>query len=125
MLIKLGVYFVITNILEWIFVSVEARIEENETLLVSLQKQVRAHFKMASLQIPRKVLATKFDELVQAGTEPRLSDQVLVCSGSKCWFEMLKNVMTFAIEISVLLKTKVSKKIEQVSSHLTFILNKQ
>jgi hypothetical protein len=60
-----------------VFFSVEARIDENEMLMVSLQKQVRAHFKMALLQIPRKIRAMKFDELVQAGTEPRLSEQVL------------------------------------------------
>jgi hypothetical protein len=41
-----------------------------------MQNQIRAHFKMALMQIPRKVRSMKFEQLIQEGKEPRLSDQV-------------------------------------------------
>jgi hypothetical protein len=41
-----------------------------------MQNQIRAHFKMALMQIPRKVRSLKFEQLIQEGKEPRLSDQV-------------------------------------------------
>ena len=82
--------FKTSHFLIFVFVSVEARIEENETTLIAMQNQIRAHFKMALMQIPRKVRSLKFEQLIQEGKEPRLSDQV-------CFFDSDKLVRLEAV----------------------------
>jgi hypothetical protein len=55
---------------------VEARIEENRMTLLAMQSQVRAQFKMALLQIPRKEKNLIFEDTINSSEDPRLSMQV-------------------------------------------------
>ena len=44
--------------------------------LLAMQSQVRAQFKMALLQIPRKEKNMMFEDVIQSCEDPRLSMQV-------------------------------------------------
>lgn len=70
------------SILEDFDKQVNSRIQENDAAISAIQNQIRSLFRMALMQQPRNLKKLKFEEVMQTGSEPRLSVQLAAAAAT-------------------------------------------